>query len=389
MCVGWPVSLAAQSPVTVQFDFCGTAIQFEYDKNLEPTEKLRFTQESIQSYYLQTMQGAYQPAIDRLLAYKEQYKPDDWLFYQLIRQTAQQLSPKAEDYLRYTFVKWFLLTKTGYEAMLTVSGEHVLFYVRCDENIYNIPFRMHNGQQYVCLNYHDYGTIDFNKEKFTEAIVPEQQSDRVFSYKIRHLPDFRPTDYLEKDLQFTYCESDYHFRVKLNPKIKSMFVNYPVVDYESYLNIPLSRETYNSLIPSLKKSLKGLNTKSGVDYLMRFTRSAFMYETDTRVFGSEKRLSPEQTLLYDQSDCEDRVGLFFYLVKEIYNLPMIVLTYPKHVTIAVQLDKPAGKPIIYNGNKYYVCEPTPQKEDLKVGELLPELNNKMYEVAYVYNPVAK
>lgn len=386
MCIGWPVLSTAQSPATVQFDFCGTAIQFEYDKDLAPREQIRFTEESIQSFYLHTTQGAYQEAIDTLLAYKERNRPDDWLFYQLIRQTAQQLSPKAEDYLRYTFFKWFLLTKTGYEAMLTVSGQHVLFYVRCNENIYNIPSRLHNGQQYVCLNYHDYGHIDFQQERFTEAIVPDQQTSRVFSYKISRLPDFRATDYQEKDLRFTYYESDYHFRIKLNQQVKSLFRNYPTLDYEFQLNIPLSNGTYESLIPQLKKNTSRMNSKDGVDYLMRFTRYAFLFGSDTKTFGDEKRMSPEQTLIYDQSDCEDRVALFYSLVKAIYDLPMIILEYPSHVTIAVQFDKPVGKPIIYNGNKYTVCEPTPQKKDLPIGQLQPELKNTDYKVVYHYTP---
>ena len=58
---------------------------------------------------------------------------------------------------------------------------------------------------------------------------------------------------------------------------------------------------------------------------------------------------------------------------------MIVLAYPQHVTIAVQFDKPVGKPIVYNGNRYYICEPTPQKEDLGLGESLPELKKTPYE----------
>jgi len=120
---------------------------------------------------------------------------------------------------------------------------------------------------------------------------------------------------------------------------------------------------------------------------MRFTRYAFLFQPDSENFGSEKRLSPEQTLLYDQSDCEDRAALFFFLVKEIYNLPMIVLAYPKHVTIAVKFDKPVGKTILYNGDKYSVCEPSPQKQDLTIGELLPELRKSAYEVTYVYNPI--
>jgi hypothetical protein len=65
---------------------------------------------------------------------------------------------------------------------------------------------------------------------------------------------------------------------------------------------------------------------------------------------------------------------------------MIVLTYPNHVTIAVQFNKPVGTPIVYNGITYSVCEPTPQKNDLAIGQLMPELKKASYEVAYIYNP---
>lgn len=361
-------------------------MRFDFDKSwLQPAEA-PLSQPSIQAFYNGVNNEYYQSIVKTLLAYKEKYHPDDWLFYQLIRKTAQHISPKADDYIRYTLYKWFLLTQSGYDAMLALSGTRILFYVRCDENIYNIPTRMNNGKQYVCLNYHDYGNIDFQKEKFTVADIPGIQSEKVFSYKIKKLPDFNPSDYQEKDLHFTYYDNDYHFKVKLNPQIATLFNNYPTVDYESQLNIPLSKETYQSLIPLLRKNVKGMSTKNGVDYLMRFTRYAFLFETDAKNFGSEKRLSPEQTLLYEQSDCEDRVALFFYLVKEIYNLPMIVLAYPQHVTIAVQFDKPRGKPIIYNGRKYSLCEPTPQKEDLPIGRSLASLRKSPYEVVYHYTP---
>lgn len=347
------------------------------------------SEQSIRSFYANVNNGYYQPIINALLTYKEKYKPDDWLFYQLIRKTAQYISPKDDDYIRYTLYKWFLLAQSGYDAILALSGDRMLFYVRCDENIYNIPTRINKGKHYVCLNYHDYGSIDFQKDVFTavDLAVPNAQS--TFSYKIRQLPAFNPADYKEKELHFTYYDNDYHFKVKLNAQIKTLFTNYPTVDYESQLNIPLSRETYQSLIPLLRKNVKGMNTNNGVDYLMRFTRYAFLFETDSRNFGSEKRLSPEQTLLYEQSDCEDRVALFYCLVKEIYNLPMIVLSYPDHVTIAVQFNKPVGKPIIYNGRKYSVCEPTPQKEDLLIGQLLPSLRKSPYEIVYHYTPQEK
>jgi hypothetical protein len=374
----------------IQFDFCGEPIVFDFNQKVVPTDPVLSNEASITAFYQSLNSTDYDPIIKALVAYKEKFKPDDWLYYQLIRKAAQHISPKTADYHRYTLYKWYFLTRAGYDALLATSGNYILFYIRCDENTYNIPNRVVNGKQYVCLNYHDYGNnIDFQKNKFDiiDLGVPDARNN--FSYKITHLPEFRSSDYKEKDLYFNYNENEYHYKVKLNNQVQSLFINYPVVDYALYLNIPLSRETYYSLIPLLRKNVKGMSVKSGVDYLMRFTRYAFLFESDSEVFGSEKRLSPEQTLLYDQSDCEDRVALFYCLVKEIYNLPMIVLSYPKHVTIAVQFNKPIGKPIVYNGNKYSICEPTPQKQDLLMGQLLPELKKAPYEVAYVYTPQRK
>ncbi|HVF95692.1 MAG TPA: hypothetical protein VM871_00140, partial [Flavisolibacter sp.] len=176
------------------------------------------------------------------------------------------------------------------------------------------------------------------------------------------------------------------FRVKLNPQVKAIFTNYPVVDYGLQFNMPLSRPTYESLIPSLKREVKNLKQKEGVEFLIDFTRYAFLFKPDGENFGGEKRLSPEQTLLYEYSDCEDRAALFFMLVKEIYNLPMLVLTYPDHVTVAVQFEKAYGKAVEYNGAKYSICEPTPQKLDLRIGQLSPLLRNKQYQIAYAYKP---
>src|SRR5690606_3296342 len=117
-------------------------------------------------------------------------------------------------------------------------------------------------------------------------------------------------------------------------------------------------------IPMLKEQVDGISTEKGVDYLMRFTRQAFEFEDDRVTFGREKRMSPEETLLNSSSDCDDRTALFFYLVKEIYDLPMVTLRYPTHVAIAVRLDKPVGHSIAYDGYHYTICEPTPQGKDL-------------------------
>lgn len=372
-----------------QFDFYGSTIEFSLTESSLVSYSGPLSEQSIHSFYKQLSSADYTSIVNAITFYKGQQKPDDWLFYQLIRKTAQQISPKSENYFSYTLYKWFFLTKAGYDAQLIISKDKMLFYVRSDENIYNIPTRVKDGKQYVCLNFHDYQDIDFEKDTFTEVSLPIPETTKLFSYKLTNVPSFSPDEYLEKDLLFTYNENEYHFKVKINPQVKTIFANYPVVDYESYFGVPLSNETYQSLIPKLKDAVKGLSKKNGVDYLMRFTRNAFHFKPDTENFGKEKRLLPEQTLLYEGSDCEDRAALFFCLVKEIYDLPMIVLAFPKHVTIAVKFDKPIGHSIVYDGDKYSICEPTPQKEDLNIGQLPSELYKTAYEVVYVHTPNSK
>ena len=379
----------AQKLQKAHFDFYGDVIDLPFDQATFVDFTDTLSDQAIQAFYNKVTDSHFEQVVDALVSYRQQYKLDDWLYYQLIRKTAQSISPKASNYQRYTLYKWFFLCKSGYDAIVTIKSNRILFYVQSDEIIYNIPYRIKDGKQYVCLNYHDYGYIDFTNNSFSEVKISVPEATSAFSYKVTRLPSFNVQDYQEKDIQFTYNENEYHFKVKLNPQVKTIFANYPVVDYGTYFNIPLSAATYGSLIPSLKEKIKRLSVKEGVDYLMHFTRYAFLFKPDEEVFGQEKRLSPEQTLLYENSDCEDRAGLFFYLVKEIYDLPMIVVEYPKHVTIAVKFDKPYGNTITYNGIKYSICEPSSQREDLRIGEMLPSLRHASFDVPYAYTPKNK
>ncbi len=368
------------------FEFYSGTFNFELDPGSEIDFSGPLSASAIQNFYQKLNNSNYQSILSSLLAYKEKHQLNDWIYYQLIRKTAQQISPKAENYQRYTLYKWFLLSKSGYDARLSIGNNRIIFYVKNDENINDIPFFSIEGNKYMCLNYHDYGKIDFEKDKVYPVNVTIPEARNSFSYKVTRMPDFKPESYNEKEIQFSYRSRPYHFQVKLNPEVENIFKNYPGVDFESYFNIPLSHETYHSLIPILKKNIDGMSQKKGVDYLIRFTRYAFLYQTDENNFGKEKRLSPEQTLFSKYSDCDDRAALFFYLVKEIYNLPMIALLYPTHISMAVQFDKAQGKSIIYKGQKYSVCEPTPQNRDLRIGQISADLEGLNYEVVYQYNP---
>ncbi len=374
---------------SLDIDFYGDTIQIPHFINSTISISEPISSESIKQFYSHLKKTNIHLFLSNLIAYKKQKKLDDWLFYQLIRTSAEAISPKKKDYHRYTLYKWFLLNNTGFDAVLRLKNDTVLLYIESNEIVYDIPNYTEDGKQYICLNYHDYGFIDFKKSVFETINLNTDSSNHLFSYKINKLPNFKPENYEVKQLNFEYKQSNHGFNIMVNKQIQKIFNNYPTVDYSLQFTVPLSSITYQSLIPALKKTVSTMSQKKGIDYLMHLTRSSFAFENDFILYGKDKRLSPELTLLTEYSDCEDRAAFFFYLVKEIYSLPMIVLSYPAHITVAIKFDdhfESSAKPIIYKGGKYWVCEPTPQSKNLKIGQGLSSLRNEVFEVVYEYQP---
>lgn len=379
-------SYARQLLQDTTIDFYGDAVTLPYTGTKFVDFPSPLSEAGVMDFYAQMDISHYEGLIAALLQYREKQHPDDWLYYQLIRKTAELISPKKDNYIRYTLYKWYFLIKSGFDAELAFTGDTLLFYTQCNENIYNVPSYIRNGKEYVCLNYHDYKySTELEALLFRRILIPGQEG-RPFSYKLSKIPAFKSSDYRDKEVTFEYQGVTYRFMIRMNEQVKSFYANYPVADYKLYFNVPMSRETYNSLIPKLREITAGMGTTNGIDYLMRFTRYAIQYKSDKTTFGREKRLNPEQTLLYEEGDCEDYSAFFFFLVKEIYRLPMLVLTYPTHVTVAVRLDKAPGDPIIYNGEKYYICEPTPQSRNLRIGKVSKKQKAEAYEIAYAYRP---
>lgn len=369
-------------------DFWGDTLFLQIPASLQVTHPFEYSTLSIGEIEDKLLDAGIFQAVEQIRQLTIKKELCDWLAYQLIRKVSNQYIPKKTDYLGYTVTKWFILRHLGYDPLMILSDHRVLLYLRSDDIIYNTPSRIFNGVRYVCLNYHDYGykTVLNTDEMIIKGI--ENQS-RAFTFKIDKLPSLAGQQYTYREFAFEYGNQKEHINVKLNNSLTNYFINYPVTDYMNQFNIPLSDETKKSLITALKDRTKKMSTRQGVEYIMYFTRYAFSFEKDTDGFGSEKRLSPEETLLYSKSDCEDRSALFYSLIKEIFNIPMIVLEYDDHVTVAVKLEKPLGKPIFFENEYYTVCEPTPQAVDLRLGEQLETRLSKPFEIAFAYHPTSR
>jgi hypothetical protein len=384
------ITAAQKEPKLIAFDFYGAPVQYSVNKSMFQQFNDNDRSGANAGRFISLMENAdFTEVFKALATYRLTQQPDDWMYYQLVRRIAETLSPKTKNYWQYTLYKFFLMYRSGYDPILAINPSKIVFFIQSDDNIYNMLFRVRNNKAYICINYHDYdGQFDFEREEFEELSL-QQDPDiplKAFSYRISKLPHFSKNDYVVKKLNFSMPHNEYFFRIKVNPNVKTIFKNYPVVDYDMRLNVPVSEETKESLLPLLKNKVKALSTTDGIDYLLHFVRYAFVYEPDTKAYGTDRRFTPEQTLLAENSDCEDRVSLFYFLVKELYNLPMIVVAYPEHVTVAVKFDTPIGTTIAYNGEQYTFCEPTPQEEELKVGEIPLKYAQQQSSIVYVYIP---
>lgn len=373
-------------PHEIQFSFLGKPyilntqkIPGGFPNSQNPTDHFSITVQLLDTYCADI--------ITELSTIRKRLSLSDWYYYQLIRKVSQQLIPKEKNYWGYTYCKWFFLARSGFSPALCTSDNKLLLYIKSNSTIYNIPIKLIDAKQYVCMNYHDYN-YDIPIERETPLLLQssfiEQGND--FEYTMVNMPDFPEDKYVIKSIEFEYKGQKEKYLIKVCPEIKDYFINYPVTDYRFQFNVPFSKLTYSSLIPSLQTKLRDKSKEEGVEYIMFLVRNAFGYEADSLMYGREKRFSPEETLASEWSDCEDHAALFFSLVREVYNLPMIVLSYPDHINVAVNLEKSKGKTILHNDKIYTICEPTPQKKVLYLGQMEKKLSKQPYEVVYAYAP---
>ena len=371
---------------SLSVDFLGYQVSVQPFSSLYPSKEGK-NMHQLSLEYERWMQSNLPSSIpDQLREIRKSAQLSDWFYYQLIRKIANTVLPKKQDYVGYTICKWYLLNETGYDAALLTSAERIMLYVRSNDMVYNQPVREINGHQYTSLNFHDYGYTSEEGVTYTAILHSDHSNRNVFSFKIDQLPQLPESAYETKDIRFTYGGETQHLALKVSNELKGIYSNYPVTEYANQFNIPINRETESSLISALQSKIAHLNQKKGLEYLLDFTRYSFDFDRDTHVFGREKRLSPEETILYEKSDCEDRAALFFYLVKKIYNLPMIVLSFPSHVNIGIAMDKPIGKGISHNGKLYTICEPTPQKKEYGLGKMDKTILKEGFEIVHQHLP---
>ena len=88
---------------------------------------------------------------------------------------------------------------------------------------------------------------------------------------------------------------------------------------------------------------------------MNFVQTAFVYEYDDKVWGTDRSFFADECLYYPYCDCEDRSILFSRLVRDLLGLDVVLIYYPGHLATAVKFSSEvSGDYITYDGARYTI-----------------------------------
>ena len=364
-------STANESLSSMEFTFYGEQITLDYN----PTMVFKFTisakDHHIKKYYEKMEEsGAGNELIAQLKNYQESLALSDYLYYKLIRKACGQIysgvKTKKKEIL-YTIATWYCMTKLGYDARLTNAALAALFlYVPSSDVVYGMSRLSIDDKRYYNLTSFYY-QIDSRASALRINKLNPEPGGKAFTFKIKSLPDFPPA-LVEKQVQFEVADSLYTLNLLLDSNSMQIMKNYPRLRDLDYLRVPISKTAAGSLLPQMQTLIEGKSKKEAVEIITAFCRRVFKYKWDWDLYEDDHPMIADQLFFAPFSDHEDRCALFFYLTKELLDLPMIVLShFNNNLTIAVDLGEVVGDPIKYNDREYTICDPTTPGNSEKLG----------------------
>ncbi|HEY8934073.1 MAG TPA: hypothetical protein VIM65_02595 [Cyclobacteriaceae bacterium] len=343
------------------------------------------TDTDIRSFYQLIKETSYSFAHEHFLREKDSLKLDDWFYYKLLGSYVDENFPNQDQNFKALFC-WYILNKSGYDIRIENSYQDILLYAYSTEDVYTTQFRK-SDKTYICLNCNkpSKGMVNLSS---VSLVNPQAKPFSFVINKIPNLPSHRVEEF-ELGYRSELVQKLLLYKIQVNITILNFLEDYPNINMNILFDTPLSPEAYNSLVPQIKTYTEGKDKIYQAMFLLEFVRKAFLLgkDDDPNSFGREKWTTPEEALYYPYLDCEDRSAIFYSLVKEILDVPMIIVDYPEneHVNIGLSFEG-ITEGLIYKDRKYLVCETTSKDEPFGQNKLYQKWK---YKVIGEYTPKKK
>lgn len=185
----------------------------------------------------------------------------------------------------------------------------------------------------------------------------------------------------EKKLDWIFKEKTYSLTVEINRNLADYYLSLPNIRFQDALLYRFSPGLLRSLVIPLKALMKenGLTEHEKVECIRQMLLQCFPYIDDQVLFGYEHLQFPEEILLSDGCDCEDRSVFMFKLVEQLTTLKPLLADFPEHVSLLITAPEGWQGEVYEFDSRYFVyCDPTyfnaPFGETpAEIKELIPEI----------------
>lgn len=374
---------------TVMLNYYGTTIELSYDENINnKCIRLKANSYSLNKFYDTYKKTRHIKLLRSFQKQKEELNLNDWMYYKLIEKTINVIYPKSRQ-LNKDAIVWFYLFESNYDITVLFDNKEIFLYAAINS------FLAKKTESY-CADVLVKGKRKFtiiNKAKRPSELLyfgsKQNKEGELFKIEAKQLPKLK-SQIIKKKVNFYLSEKKYKIEYFLDTTMIAIYRNAPAGCLGESFDVPLTKTTYNSLIPQLKELIKGKTEVEASRFLLSFVRGTFKHKDDREIYGREKYMTPEEALYYEYSDCEDRSALYYYLVKELLNIPMTIISYPSHCSIATNFDSleiDTKKSFEYNGKNYWFTEPTDFYNTLEIGSPYSYMKDDEFRIVKEYIPM--
>ncbi|MEL6836916.1 MAG: hypothetical protein AAFP77_28190 [Bacteroidota bacterium] len=361
----------------LQLSFYDQEVELTYREGITYPHRIRIEELALRRLYNALERRPYTEFLRSAQALAEQLKLNDWLYAQLLNEALADLYGSDIRSPIVVYATYFLLAKSGYDVRITYRDQELYLNAYTSDVIYEIPVIEEGGRKYANISAPP-GVGGNGRSMYLLNQRPNPQG-RSFRFQLDEWP-LLLADSRERYIAFQYRGRTYELPVRYQAGLAQLLASYPLVSEYWYLDAPLSPELERTLVPQLRRMMQGLGTREKLELLVAFTRSGFSYRDDKTAFGENKPMIPDELFFYPFSDCEDRSALFYALVKVLLDLPMIVIAYDDHLTVAVSAPGVSGDIVKYEDESFLFCDPTGPQESSEIGRIPSGYEKKSFEI---------
>ena len=370
-------------PQQAEVQFYNERVVVSYRPELLANGPLRLTEAGISHHYAAVTEGDWLDLHFQLEAERRRLELNDWLYFKLVHETVGSIAGFAHANERRV-VELHLLTLAGYDTRLCFDGDAISVYAYTTDALYEVPMIREGDRRYVNLTAALYPNRRRRRDLRMHPLRP-LPTGRGFDFSLDRLPRLAP-NVSERTFRFRYNDEALTVNGLSDRTIAAWMSEYPFVEEGRYMSTPLSATTGERLLGELRRLLQGRCERESLELLAAFTRSAFVYKEDKVSFGFSKPMIADEVLYYPVSDCEDRSALYFTLVRELLDLPVLAIAYDDHLSVAVSSRELTGAPFLHGDRRYHVCDPTGPAGTWDVGMPPNGYRARPFEVVAEYLP---